>query len=94
MLVLEDVHWAEEATAVTLRHLVRASEGVGLLVLVTFRRTELTPDHPIAGALAEIRHDRALAEHVLGGLDEASVGAIVAAETGGRAVPDVVAARP
>ncbi len=92
VLVLEDVHWAEAATAVALRHLARATEDVSLLVLVTLRRSEVTPDHPIAGAIAEMRRARILAQHVLGGLDADSVGAIVAAETGGRATQDVVAA--
>ena len=37
VLLLEDLHWVEEASAVALRHLVRGTEGARLLVLVTYR---------------------------------------------------------
>jgi hypothetical protein len=92
ILLLEDLHWAEDATAVALRHLVRGTEGVPLLVLVTYRDTEITGDHPITDALAEARRARVLHEVALGGLDEQSVGSIVAAETGADASAGLVTA--
>jgi predicted ATPase/DNA-binding SARP family transcriptional activator len=79
ILLLEDLHWAEDATAVALRHLVRGTEGAPLLLLVTYRDTEVTDEHPMIGALAEARRARALGELALDGLDEQSVGSIVAA---------------
>ncbi len=80
VLLLEDLHWAEEASAVALRHLVRGTEDARLLVLVTYRDTEIDPEHPLVDALAEARRARVLSEIELSGLDERSVGAIVAAE--------------
>jgi DNA-binding SARP family transcriptional activator/tetratricopeptide (TPR) repeat protein len=92
ILVLEDLHWAEDATAVALRHLVRGTEGAPLLVLVTYRNTEITGDHPMIDALAETRRARVLGEVALHGLDQESVGSIVAAEAGADASADLVAA--
>jgi DNA-binding SARP family transcriptional activator/tetratricopeptide (TPR) repeat protein len=92
ILVLEDLHWAEDATAVALRHLVRETEGAPLLVLVTYRNTEITGEHPMIDALAEVRRARVLREVALGGLDQQSVGTIVAAEAGADATADLVAA--
>jgi DNA-binding SARP family transcriptional activator/tetratricopeptide (TPR) repeat protein len=92
VLLLEDLHWAEDATAVTLRHLVRGTEGAALLVLVTYRDTEITDGHPMIDALAEARRARVLGEVALDGLDEQSVGSIVAAEAGTDASADLVAA--
>jgi DNA-binding SARP family transcriptional activator/tetratricopeptide (TPR) repeat protein len=92
ILVLEDLHWAEEATAVALRHLVRETEGAPLLVLVTYRDTEVTGEHPMIGALAEARRARVLHEVALDGLDQQSVGSIVAAEAGAEASAGLVTA--
>jgi DNA-binding SARP family transcriptional activator/tetratricopeptide (TPR) repeat protein len=92
ILVLEDLHWAEDATAVALRHLVRETQGVPLLVLVTYRDTEITGEHPMIDALAEARRARVLGELALDGLDEQSVASIVAAEAGTDASADLVAA--
>ena len=91
-LLLEDLHWAEDATAVTLRHLVRGTEGAPLLILVTYRDTEVTDEHPMMGALAEARRARALGELALDGLDEQSVGSIVAADAGPEASAGLITA--
>jgi DNA-binding SARP family transcriptional activator/tetratricopeptide (TPR) repeat protein len=92
VLLLEDLHWAEDATAVALRHLVRGTEGAPLLVLVTYRDTEVTDEHPMIGALAEARRARALGELALDGLDEQSVGSIVAGDAGREASAGLIAA--
>jgi DNA-binding SARP family transcriptional activator/tetratricopeptide (TPR) repeat protein len=92
VLLLEDLHWAEEASAVALRHLVRGTEGARLLVLVTYRDTEVEPEHPLVDALAEARRARVLCEIELSGLDERSVGSIVAAEAGREPPPELIAA--
>jgi DNA-binding SARP family transcriptional activator/tetratricopeptide (TPR) repeat protein len=92
ILLLEDLHWAEDATAVALRHLVRGTEDARLLVLVTYRDVEITHGHPLLGALAEARRARVLGELALDGLDEQSVGSIVAAEAGPQASAGLVAA--
>ena len=91
VLLLEDLHWAEEASAVALRHLVRGTEDARLLVLVTYRDTEIDPEHPLVDALAEARRARVLSEICLSGLDERSVGSIVAAEAG-RGAAELIAA--
>jgi DNA-binding SARP family transcriptional activator/tetratricopeptide (TPR) repeat protein len=85
IVLLDDVHWADDPTALVLRHLVHRTEDVPLLVLVTYRTIELPEDHAIAAALAEARHARALAEVELGGLDAEAVASIVAARAGARA---------
>jgi len=85
LLVLEDLHWADKPTLLLLRHLVSAPEPARLLVLVTYRETELRWADPLAGALAEMRRERMGARLRLGGLDEQDVAALVTAWVGGRA---------
>ena len=44
--VIEDVHWADEATLDVIRLLARRAEALGALVVVTYREDELEADAP------------------------------------------------
>jgi ATP/maltotriose-dependent transcriptional regulator MalT len=58
VLVIEDVHWADEATLDVLRLLGRRIESVRALVITTYRDDELGREHPlrvVVGALATAR---------------------------------------
>ena len=48
VLILEDVHWADEATLDLLRSLAIRLTDVAVLVLVTYRSDEVGPAHPLA----------------------------------------------
>jgi predicted ATPase len=54
VLVLEDVHWADEATLDVLRLLARRVASVPALVLVTYRDDELERAHPLRLVLGEL----------------------------------------
>ena len=54
VLVIEDVHWADEATLDALRLLARKVEGSHLLAIATFRDDELPPLHPARVVLGEL----------------------------------------
>jgi class 3 adenylate cyclase/tetratricopeptide (TPR) repeat protein len=69
VLVLDDVHWADEPTLVYLRHLVRASASFPLLVIATYRDTELVRTHPLAETLADLRKEVGVERAALLGLD-------------------------
>jgi len=47
VLVVEDVHWADEATLDVLRFLVRRIERLPAVLVLTYRDEELTRDHPM-----------------------------------------------
>jgi len=53
VVVLEDVHWADEATLDVLRLLARRV-GAGVLVICTYRDDELTREHPLRVVLGEL----------------------------------------
>jgi tetratricopeptide (TPR) repeat protein len=90
ILVLDDLHWADEPSLLLLRHVVRATDGSRLLVLGTYRETELDPRGDLAKALAELRRSRALHPVALEGLPEPDVARLIAAQSGGEA-PDAFA---
>jgi DNA-binding CsgD family transcriptional regulator len=54
ILVLEDVHWADEATLDVLRILGRRAETIPALVLATYRDDELDHVHPLRLVLGEL----------------------------------------
>jgi DNA-binding CsgD family transcriptional regulator/tetratricopeptide (TPR) repeat protein len=54
ILVLEDLHWADEATLDVVRLLARRIEASALLVLASYRDDELDRGHPLRIVLGEI----------------------------------------
>jgi DNA-binding CsgD family transcriptional regulator/tetratricopeptide (TPR) repeat protein len=51
VLVVEDVHWADEATLDVLRFLVRRVAGLPAVLVLTYRDDELDPGHPLRNLL-------------------------------------------
>jgi DNA-binding NarL/FixJ family response regulator/tetratricopeptide (TPR) repeat protein/energy-coupling factor transporter ATP-binding protein EcfA2 len=47
VLVVEDVHWADEATLDVLRYLVRRITAMPAVLVLTYRDQEVTRDHPL-----------------------------------------------
>jgi len=60
VLVLEDVHWADEATLDVLKLLGRQIESVPALVVVTYRDDELEATHPLRHLLGQLATRRAI----------------------------------
>jgi class 3 adenylate cyclase/tetratricopeptide (TPR) repeat protein len=81
LLVLDDLQWAARPTLLLLRHVVRSPEPMRLLILGTYRDTELARDHPLAELLADLRRDVSVDRLALSGLDTQGVAALVAGVT-------------
>jgi tetratricopeptide (TPR) repeat protein len=79
LLVLDDLHWAGKTTLSLLRHLLLGAKDARLLVVGTYRDTELGRTHPLAATLADLRRDGATDRVVLGGLDAADIAAYLTA---------------
>ena len=58
VFVLEDVHWADEATLDVLRLLARRVETVPALVVASYRNDELDRAHPLRILLGELARSR------------------------------------
>ncbi len=65
LLVVEDVQWADGGTLALLRHLARRgrSTGLKLLLVLTYRETELDQAHPLNDVLFDLTRER-LAVHI------------------------------
>lgn len=82
ILVLDDVHWADKPSLLLLRHVLRAAAPMRLLVLATYRDTDLDRTHPLADVLADLRREPGVARLDLTGLDEFEVTELMAATAG------------
>ena len=76
-------------TLLMLRHLVRAGNDASLLVVGTYRDTELDRRHPLAEMLADLRRDETVERMALRGLDEGEVTAFVEAAADQPLSPEV-----
>jgi len=54
LAVIEDAHWADDATIDMIGHLARRMERVPALLVVTFRSEEVVTTHPLTRQLGEI----------------------------------------
>ena len=79
VLVLDDLHWSDKPSLLLLRHLVRSSRPAALLVVGTYRDTDLARTHPLAEILADLRREPGVERVRLGGLDASEVGSLLAA---------------
>ena len=73
ILVLEDVHWADEATLDVFRLLSRRLDTVPALVLASYRDDELDRAHPLRIVLGELATELAVARLKIEPLSSAAV---------------------
>jgi len=82
LLVLDDLHWAATPTLLMLRHLIRSERPLGMLLLGTYRETELDLAQPLAQLLADLQRDASTERLHLGGLEEPAIAALLQAAVG------------
>lgn len=70
VLVLEDLHWADQTSQELLHYLLRAGQHDPLLILSTYRSDELHRRHPLAHFLAQLARERAYHEVRIAPLSE------------------------
>jgi class 3 adenylate cyclase len=91
VLVLDDLHWASKPVLLLLRHVLRAAvaegDSVRLLVLGTYRDTELGRNHSLAGVMADVRRLPGVAQLAIAGLSVAEVAELLS-QAAGHALDD------
>jgi pilus assembly protein CpaF len=81
LIVLDDLHWADEATVLMLRDLAQRINGSRMVVLGTYWETELDSDRPFATAISRLLKRRRAQRLVLGRLSDREVERMVASRT-------------
>lgn len=82
VIVLDDLHWADRGTLLLLRHVVGATAVERILVLGTFRDTDVEPDGLLASALAALHREEGIVRIALTGLDETDLGTLLVGTAG------------
>jgi DNA-binding SARP family transcriptional activator len=82
LLMLDDLHWADDATVALLRHALESRPEMRVLVVATQRQTELAPGGALAEALHRLAQHGTLERIVLSGLADADVAELSRSLTG------------
>lgn len=78
LVVLDDLHWADAPTLSLLRHVVSVAPA-RMMVLGTYRDTELPREHPLTPVLADLHREQRVARVKLTGLSPDDVLALLEA---------------
>ena len=73
VVIMEDIHWADESTRHVLRFLARALTDAPVMIITTYRSDELTRRHPLRPFLAEVGRFPGTVRIDLPGLDRSEV---------------------
>ena len=82
VLVLDDLQWADKGSLLLLRHLAAAEQAMRVLILGTYRDSELSQIHPLTDTLAALHRQRGVSRIELAGLDDSGVVALLEAAAG------------
>ena len=93
LLVFDDLHWADHATLLLLRHVMRSSDAASLAIVATYRESELGRTHPLADMLIKFRREGSVTRLRLRGLECAHVRGLVDTIAGSGAPPHTRADR-
>lgn len=77
VLVLDDLHWADQASLLVLRHLMREGNQLPLLMVGTYRDVEVRANHPFSSVLSELQRARVVTTIELEGLTEREVAEMI-----------------
>ena len=82
VLVLDDLHWADQPSLALLQFVARELGGARLLIIGTYRDMELSRQHPLAEAFGELTRERLFQRVLLRGLTQDDVGRFIEMTSG------------
>ena len=93
VLLLDDLHWSDRQSVQLLRHVVSADAPLRLLVIGTFRESDVGTDHPLAEALAALHRESGIERIALRGLGDDELLTLLETTAGHQMTEDGVALR-
>jgi hypothetical protein len=76
-LVFDDLHWADRATVMLLRHVLRSTQTARLLIVITCREPDVDPRSGLSELLEDLRREQRLERVALVGMDIDDTGVLV-----------------
>jgi len=77
VLVLDDLHWADQPSLLLLEFIARELSGARLLLVGTYRDMEVSRGHRLSTTLGELNRERLFRRVLLRGLDQDDVGRFI-----------------
>jgi hypothetical protein len=93
VLVLDDLHWGDSPTIQLLRYVASADAPLRMLVIATFRDSDLGADHPLTEALAALHRESGVERVALRGLGDDELLTLLEATAGHSMADEGVALR-
>jgi len=82
LLVIEDLHWTDDPTLLLLQHIAQRVQEMSVLIVGTYRDTELDVARSLAKALEELLRQRLAHDSILKRLPEEDVSAMLLGRSG------------
>ena len=82
VLVFEDLQWADRGSLLLLQHLIAADHAMRVLIVATYRDSELSRTHPLVETLAALHRLSGVSRIELTGLDDTGVLSLMEAAAG------------
>jgi class 3 adenylate cyclase len=89
VIVLDDLHWADEPSLLLLQFLARGLGDARLLLIGTYRDVELGRRHPLSRVLGELSGTGGASRVALHGLSEQDVGRYIEMTAGAEPAPEL-----
>lgn len=94
VLVIEDAQWIDAASVEVLRHLVRRIDGLPVLLVLSFRDTEVGFGHPLQPLLGDLARTERASRLVLSPLSPEGVGELLGGRADAARVHEVTGGNP
>ncbi len=79
-VIIDDLHWADRSSLLLGRHVVRQLGPGPVLLIGSYRDTDLSPSHPLVEVLADLEREGPLRRVRLHGLDHTEIAELADAE--------------
>ena len=73
VLICDDLHWADKPTLLLLKHVVTEGQAARILIIGTYRESDLARGHPLTETLADLHREQGVERIALKGLAEQDV---------------------
>ncbi|HYM14988.1 MAG TPA: protein kinase [Dehalococcoidia bacterium] len=79
LIALDDLHWADKPSLLLLQHVARELSRMRVLIVCTYRDTDLSRTHPLSEALAALNREAGFQRIILRGLSRDEVAGYIRA---------------
>lgn len=87
-ILIDDLHWADSPSLELLQHLTEHARESRILLLCTYRDTDIDRTHPLSRVMLDLTRERLADRLQLGRLDAGETALLVVEALGGQAVSD------